>query len=46
MVLLILTHRVNVGAAVALPYPEDVLQEEMRRLHNGTGLTGHDLGIF
>src|SRR5262245_16012606 len=31
--LLILTHRVKVGAAMAQPDPEDVLLEEVRRLY-------------
>ena len=44
--LLILTHRVNVGAAMAQPDPEDVLLEEVRRLYKGTVVTGHDLDIF
>src|SRR5262249_3816420 len=30
--LVILTHRVNIGGAMALPDPEDVLLEEVRRL--------------
>jgi ribonuclease BN (tRNA processing enzyme) len=44
--LLILTHRVNIGAAMALPDPEDVLIEEVRRLYKGTVVTAHDLDIF
>jgi ribonuclease Z len=44
--LLILTHRVNIGAAMAAPDPEDVLLEEVRRLYKGTVVTGHDLDIF
>jgi ribonuclease BN (tRNA processing enzyme) len=44
--LLILTHRVNIGAAMALPDPEDVLLEEVRRLYKGNVVTGHDLDIF
>jgi len=44
--LLILTHRVNIGAAMALPDPEDVLLEEVRRLYKGNVVTGHDLDVF
>lgn len=44
--LLILTHRVNIGAAMALPDPEDVLLEEVRRLYNGNVVTAHDLDVF
>lgn len=44
--LLILTHRVNIGAAMAVPDPEDVLIEEVRRLYKGNVVTGHDLDIF
>ena len=44
--LLVLTHRVNVGVAMAMPDPEDVLLEEVRRLYNGNVVTGHDLDIF
>jgi ribonuclease BN (tRNA processing enzyme) len=44
--LLILTHRVNIGAAMAFPDPEDVLLEEVRRLYKGDVVTGHDLDIF
>ena len=44
--LLILTHRVNVGAAMALPDPEEVLLEEVRRRYKGNVVTAHDLDIF
>ena len=44
--LLILTHRVNIGAPMALPDPEDVLLEEVRRLYKGNVVTAHDLDIF
>jgi ribonuclease BN (tRNA processing enzyme) len=44
--LLVLTHRVNIGAAMALPDPEDVLIEEVRRLYKGNVVTAHDLDIF
>jgi ribonuclease BN (tRNA processing enzyme) len=44
--LLILTHRVNTGAAMSMPDPEDVLLEEIRRLYKGSVVTGHDLDIF
>jgi ribonuclease BN (tRNA processing enzyme) len=44
--LLILTHRVNIGAAMVMPDPEDVLLEEVRRLYKGNVVTGHDLDIF
>lgn len=44
--LLILTHRVNIGAAMAMPDPEDVLLDEVRRLYEGNVVTGHDLDIF
>ena len=44
--LLILTHRVNIGAPMALPDPEDVLLEEVRRFYKGNVVTGHDLDIF
>ena len=44
--LLILTHRVNVGAPMATPDPEDVLLEEVRRRYKGNVVTGHDLDTF
>jgi ribonuclease BN (tRNA processing enzyme) len=44
--LLVLTHRINVGAAMAMPDPEDVLLEEVRRLYNGRVATAHDLDVF
>lgn len=44
--LLILTHRVNIGAAMDGPDPEDALLEEVRRLYKGNVVTGHDLDIF
>ena len=44
--LLILTHRVNIGAAMAMSDPEDVLLEEVRCLYKGNVVTGHDLDIF
>lgn len=44
--LLILTHRVNIGAAMGMPDPEDALLEEVRRLYKGNVVTGHDLDIF
>jgi ribonuclease BN (tRNA processing enzyme) len=44
--LLILTHRVNIGAAMAMPDPEDALLEEVRRLYKGNVVTGHDLDVF
>jgi hypothetical protein len=42
----VLTHRINIGAAMAMPDPEDVLLEEVRRLYNGKEATAHDLDVF
>ena len=44
--LLILYHRVNVGAPMAMPDPEEVVLEEIRQLYKGRVVTGHDLDIF
>lgn len=44
--LLILTHRVNIGAPMGMADPEDVLLEEVRRKYDGHVVTGHDLDVF
>jgi ribonuclease BN (tRNA processing enzyme) len=44
--LLVLTHRVNIGAAMALPDPEDMLLQEVRRRYKGEVVTAHDLDVF
>jgi ribonuclease BN (tRNA processing enzyme) len=44
--LLILYHRVNVGAPMAMPDPEEVVLEEIRQVYKGRVVTGHDLDIF
>ena len=44
--LLVLTHRVNVGAPMSAADPEDTLLAEVRRQYDGTVVTGHDLDVF
>jgi ribonuclease BN (tRNA processing enzyme) len=44
--LLILTHRVNIGAPMTMPDPEDLLLHEIRQRYDGNVVTGHDLDIF
>ena len=44
--LLVLTHRVNVGAAMTVPDSEDVLLQEVRQLYSGPIATAHDLDVF
>jgi ribonuclease BN (tRNA processing enzyme) len=44
--LLVLPHRVNVGAPMSAADPEDTLLAEARRLYDGTVVTGHDLDVF
>ena len=44
--LLVLTHRVNVGAPMSAADPADNLLAEVRRLYDGPVVTGHDLDVF
>jgi ribonuclease BN (tRNA processing enzyme) len=44
--LLVLYHRANPGGGGAVSDPEDLLLDEIRRLYEGTVVTGHDLDIF
>jgi ribonuclease BN (tRNA processing enzyme) len=44
--LLILYHRVNIGAPMGTPDPEDVLLQEIRDIYDGKVVTGHDLDVF
>jgi ribonuclease BN (tRNA processing enzyme) len=44
--LLVLYHRVNIGAPMGTPDPEDVLLQEIRNIYDGRVVTGHDLDVF
>ena len=44
--LLVLYHRVNIGAPMGMPDPEDVLLQEIREIYDGKVVTGHDLDVF
>jgi hypothetical protein len=44
--LLVLTHRVNVGAPMLAPEPGDTLLDEVRRLYDGPFITGRDLDVL
>lgn len=44
--LLVLTHRVNIGAPMWAADPEGKLLAEVRRLYDGPVVTGHDLDVF
>jgi ribonuclease BN (tRNA processing enzyme) len=44
--LLILYHRVNVGASMAMPDPAEAVLDEVRQLYDGNVVTAHDLDIF
>jgi ribonuclease BN (tRNA processing enzyme) len=44
--LLVLYHRANVGGAMTLADPEDVLLKEVRKLYDGRVATAHDLDVF
>jgi ribonuclease BN (tRNA processing enzyme) len=44
--LLILYHRVNVGAPVTAPNPEEAVLNEIRRTYRGDVVVGHDLDVY
>jgi ribonuclease BN (tRNA processing enzyme) len=44
--LLILYHRVNVGAPITAPNPEEAVLNEIRRTYRGDVVVGHDLDVY
>jgi len=44
--LLILYHRVNVGAPISAPNPEEAVLNEIRRTYRGDVVVGHDLDVY
>ena len=44
--LLILYHRVNVGAPMSAPNPEEAVLDEIRSIYRGNVVVGHDLDVY